>query len=85
MLRERATLESAAAALYPLVTENGPASDAALVGLMIVVAALRREESRGGHARSDFPQHDDARNFKRDIDLAECIETTRAFAQDLVA
>ncbi|MGO9135643.1 MAG: L-aspartate oxidase [Methylovirgula sp.] len=85
VLRERATLESAAAALYPLVTENGPASDAALVGLMIVVAALRREESRGGHARSDFPQHDDARSFKRDIDLAECIETTSALAQDLVA
>ena len=58
VLRERATLEAAAAALYPLVSDNGAASDAALVALMIVVAALRREESRGAHARSDFPQHD---------------------------
>jgi L-aspartate oxidase len=31
------------------------------VGLLIARAALRREESRGGHYRSDFPQHDDAR------------------------
>ena len=29
------------------------------VGLMIVRAALRREESRGAHFRSDFPNRDD--------------------------
>jgi L-aspartate oxidase len=28
-------------------------------GLMIARAALRREESRGGHFRSDFPHRDD--------------------------
>ncbi len=85
VLRERATLEAAAAALYPLVSDNGPASDAALVGLMIVVAALRREESRGAHARSDFPQHDDAHAWRRTIDLSECLETTRALVPELVA
>jgi L-aspartate oxidase len=31
----------------------------ASVGYLIARAALRREESRGGHFRGDFPQHDD--------------------------
>jgi L-aspartate oxidase len=34
-------------------------SDLALVGFLIAKAALRREESRGGHFRADFPQRDD--------------------------
>jgi L-aspartate oxidase len=31
------------------------------VGRLIVAAALRREESRGGHFRLDFPERDDFR------------------------
>ena len=55
MLRDRQAIGRAVRALYPLATRGGAASDPALVGLMIAVAAWRREESRGGHYRSDFP------------------------------
>ncbi|HET9147977.1 MAG TPA: L-aspartate oxidase, partial [Acetobacteraceae bacterium] len=43
-------LARAIAALAPRA-----ASDPALVALMLAVAAHDREESRGGHARADFP------------------------------
>jgi len=35
------------------------------VGRLIAKAALRREESRGGHYRSDFPDRDDVHWKKR--------------------
>jgi len=62
VLRDAEGLRDAAAALYPLAAAtdggaDGGAGDPALVGLMIVIAALRREESRGAHARTDFPDH----------------------------
>ncbi|MGA3302915.1 MAG: L-aspartate oxidase [Methylovirgula sp.] len=85
VLRDRAGLELAAEALYPLVVENGAASDAALVALMIVVSALRREESRGAHTRKDFPQHDESRAWRREIDVAECLMTVSTLAPELVA
>jgi len=39
------------------------------VGLMIARAALRREESRGGHFRSDFPDRDDIKWRKHVADV----------------
>jgi L-aspartate oxidase len=55
VLRDRAGLLEAIDSLYPLAIGNGAAADPAIVGLMIAVAALQREESRGAHYRTDFP------------------------------
>ncbi|MGY3615599.1 L-aspartate oxidase [Bradyrhizobium sp. USDA 10063] len=55
VLRDRPSIERAIRNLYPIARGNGGAADPALVGLMIAVAASKREESRGGHYRTDFP------------------------------
>jgi L-aspartate oxidase len=58
LMRHLEELQEAARALLALVSGHTAASDPAAVGLMIVVMALRREESRGAHSRTDFPQRD---------------------------
>jgi len=55
VLRDRAGLIAAIAALAPLAFAAGPQADPALTGLFVAVAALQRAESRGSHYRSDFP------------------------------
>jgi L-aspartate oxidase len=72
LLRDRTGLEQAVALLegwLPAVAaarhdrRHDPAfrrvTSIVTVGLLIARAALRREESRGGHFRTDFPSHDD--------------------------
>ena len=76
LVRQRATLEAAiekldgwSDAISPGVEGGGlSAADWRLasivtVGRLMARAALRREETRGGHARTDFPARDDV-NFK---------------------
>lgn len=58
IIRDGETLRGAAAALLPIGSGNTAASDPAVVALMIAIAALRREESRGSHYRADFPDRD---------------------------
>ncbi|MER9883227.1 hypothetical protein NKJ65_29760 [Mesorhizobium sp. M0118] len=43
------TLREDAAALLSIAADSEAASDPAVVALMITIAALRREESRGSH------------------------------------
>lgn len=74
LTRERSSLEAAIvqldawyAAITPGVTAGGlSAADWRLasivtVGRLMARAALRREETRGGHARTDFPARDDVK------------------------
>jgi L-aspartate oxidase len=55
--RDGEGLEEAARVLLPLLQRRDAASGPAAVGLMIVIAALLRRESRGAHFRTDFPHH----------------------------
>jgi L-aspartate oxidase len=76
LLRSHEGLQEAISALLPLASGRGAAADPAIVGLMIAVMALRREESRGGHWRTDFPQR--ARHARRaTLRLADAIATAR--------
>ncbi|WP_297298454.1 L-aspartate oxidase [uncultured Methylovirgula sp.] len=81
VLRAGAELRQAAAELYPLAHGN----DAALVGLMIVIAALRREESRGAHFRLDFAQKDAIPVSPRDINLTQAFTAAQDLALAQVA
>ncbi|MDI4236130.1 L-aspartate oxidase [Bradyrhizobium sp. Arg237L] len=55
VLRDRPSIERAIRNLYPMANGSGATADPALIALMIAVAASTREESRGGHYRTDFP------------------------------
>jgi L-aspartate oxidase len=55
VLRENEGLKEAVRTLLAIAETHDAAADPAVVGLMIAVAALQREESRGAHYRTDFP------------------------------
>jgi L-aspartate oxidase len=55
----RAALGRAATAHGAATREQRRLASLVTVGLLIARAALRREESRGGHFRADFPRRDD--------------------------
>lgn len=56
VLRDERGLQTAIADLLPLVEAGGPASDPAVVALLIAVFAHARRHCAGAHARTDFPQ-----------------------------
>lgn len=75
--RDGEGLKQAARALL-LLQRHDTASDPAAVGLMITVAALLRQESRGAHFRTDFPLHA-AVARRSQITLDAAIATAREF------
>jgi L-aspartate oxidase len=78
MLRDRAGLEQALVALVPIAAGRSAAAAPAQVALMIAAAAWAREESRGGHFRTDFPAHDPALATRRPITLGEALDLAEA-------
>jgi L-aspartate oxidase len=84
VLRDGDGLAAAAAELLPIALERGKASDPACVALMIVIAALRRRESRGAHARTDFPSR--AAHAQRSmLHLDEALAAAREIVPETVA
>ncbi|RUW79827.1 L-aspartate oxidase [Mesorhizobium sp. M2A.F.Ca.ET.067.02.1.1] len=71
--RDGQMLREAAKAMSPIVAGRDAASDPALVALMITIAALLREESRGSHFRIDFPRRD-ARSRSLRMTMDETLE-----------
>jgi len=77
VLRNAGSMHGAIAVLLPLAESEGAASDPAIVALTIAVFASLRNESRGAHARTDFPlKHLMAR--RRTMTLAQVLETAHA-------
>lgn len=73
LLRDAERLREAKAELETMVLPAGDgrrsveARNLHAIAVMIVVAALAREESRGAHFRNDFPQRDDVRFGKHSV------------------
>lgn len=79
--RDAAGLSSAIVRLLPLAGGTGPAAAPARVALMMAVCALARTESRGAHARTDFPACAPSPRRSR-ITLAEALAAARALSAE---
>jgi len=84
VLRNAGAIHGAVANLLPLVEAEGPASDPAIVALLIAVFASLRAESRGAHARTDFPLRR-AEAARRKMTLTDALEIARATASHPLA
>jgi L-aspartate oxidase len=65
IVRNGKSLRDTVATLLPISVGDTAAANPALVALLMAIAALRREESRGSHYRADFPARDAAAHPSR--------------------
>ncbi|WP_027145998.1 L-aspartate oxidase [Mesorhizobium sp. WSM3626] len=77
IVRNGNTLREAITTLLPIAVGGHAAADPALVAMLIAIAGLRREESRGSHCRSDFPGREAAARPSR-LTLCTAFETAVA-------
>jgi L-aspartate oxidase len=80
VLRGQGAIRDVVQNLCPIATGKSAASDPALVGLMIAVAAYQREESRGGHCRTDFPDTLPSA-VRSSISLADALSAAREIVE----
>ena len=81
VLRDAAGLVAADAALRERLTPRGRADSPTMLALMMVTAMARRQESRGGHARSDFPGHASGTPQRLTLSWAETLAAIRPVGQ----
>ncbi|MBB3659968.1 L-aspartate oxidase [Rhizobium sp. BK650] len=84
VLRNAGAIHGAVASLLPLAEGDGPGADPAIVALLIAVFASLRAESRGAHARTDFPLKR-AEAVRRKMTLADALDIARATASHPLA
>ncbi len=81
IVRMRAGMQDAIKALealaprvaHPRTRRAWEAANLHLAGLLVVRAALAREESRGAHYRTDYPMHDDKKFLKHSVFKGESL------------
>jgi L-aspartate oxidase len=82
VLRDRAGLERALAALLPLTRRStgAPAPAPAGAALLIAASAWLRRESRGGHCRTDFPVPQSGTAQRHKLTLAQALRLAEELA-----
>ncbi|RDJ05676.1 L-aspartate oxidase [Rhizobium grahamii] len=80
VLRNRVSLQGAIRTLLPLAEGTAACADPATVALAIGVFAMLREESRGAHARTDFPSKLSVAT-RRFMTLADILDAARTNIQ----
>lgn len=87
VIRDRAGLQAAIREIADLEARNRRVrlANIAATAKLIAVAALKREESRGGHFRSDFPQPSDGWKHRTYMTLREADDVAREIAERVPA